>query len=59
MLKSIDTISHSETILIGKYYMHQQNNPRFMTKNVNFSFYQWAPLGYKKNTDLAYLIKCY
>ena len=35
----MDTISHNETSLLGKFYMHQENNPPFMTKNVNFAFF--------------------
>ena len=47
----MDAISHSETSLIGKFFMHQENNATFMTKN--FAFFPWTLLGQsKKNTDL-------
>ena len=49
----MDTISRSETSLLGKLYMHQENNSSFMTKTVNFAFFPWTLLGHsKKNTDL-------
>ena len=49
----MDTISHSETSLLGKFYMHQDNNVPFMTKNLNFAFFPWALLGHsKKNTGI-------
>ena len=35
----MDTISHSETSLLGKLYMHQENNASFMTKNEDFAFF--------------------
>ena len=35
----MDTIPRSETNLLGKSYMHQENNPPFMTKNVDFAFF--------------------
>ena len=35
----MDTVSHSETSLFGKCYMHQENNTPFMIKNVNFAFF--------------------
>ena len=48
----MDTISHSETSLLGRFYMHQENNEPFMTKNVNFAFFAWTILGHSKKTDL-------
>ena len=35
----MDAISHSEASLLGKFYMHQENNAPFMTKNVNFTLF--------------------
>ena len=43
-------ISHSETSLLGKFYMHQENNAPFMTKNVNFAFFPWTLLGNSEKT---------
>ena len=49
----MDTISHSEKSLLGKFYMHQENNAPFMTKNVDFAFLPWALLEHsKRNTDI-------
>ena len=48
----MDAISHSETSLLGKFYMHQENNAPFMTKNANFAYFPWTLLGhFKKNID--------
>ena len=44
----MDTISHSETGLLGQFYMHQENNAPFMTKNTNFTFFPWTLLGHSK-----------
>ena len=44
----MDTIPHSETSLLGNVYMYQENNAPFMTKNVNFAFFQWTLLGHSK-----------
>ena len=35
----MDTISQSETSLLEKFYMDQENNAPFMTKNVKFAFF--------------------
>ena len=43
-------ISHSETSLLGKIYMHQENNALFMATNVNFAFFSWKLLGHSKRT---------
>ena len=43
-------ISHSETSLLGKIYMHQENNALFMATNVNFAFFSWKLLGHSKKT---------
>ena len=51
----MDTISHSETSLLGKSYMHQENNAPFMTKNVDFAFFPWTLLAHSKKT-LNYLL---
>ena len=32
-VKFMDTTLHCETYLLGKFYMHQENNVPFMTKN--------------------------
>ena len=32
----MDMIPHSETSLLGKFYMHQENNMPSMAKKVNF-----------------------
>ena len=48
--KFMDTVSHGETSLLGKFYMHQENNAPFMTKNVNFAFFPWTLLGHSKKT---------
>ena len=37
--KFMHIISHSETSLLGKNYMHQENNALFMAANVNFAFF--------------------
>ena len=37
----MDAISHSETSLLGKFYMHHENVP-FMTKYVNVAFFPWT-----------------
>ena len=42
----MDTISHSETNLLEKFYMHQKNNAPFMRKNVSFAFFPWTLLGH-------------
>ena len=44
----MDMILHSETILLGKFYMHKENNAPFMTKNVKFAFFPWTLLGHSK-----------
>ena len=54
--KLMDTISH--TSLVGKFYIHQENNTLFMTKNVNFAFFPWTLLGYSKKT-LTYKVDFY
>ena len=54
----MDTISHSETSLLAKFYIHQQNNAPFMTKNVNFAFFPWTHLGHSKET-LTYATRFY
>ena len=41
----MDVISHSETSLLGKFNMHQENNAPFMTKNVNFAFFSTGTFG--------------
>ena len=46
----MDTISRSQTSLLEKFYMHQENNVPFMTKNVNFAFLPWTLLGHSKKT---------
>ena len=52
----MDTISHSETSLLGKFNMHQGNNAPFMTKNLNFAVFPWTLLGHsEKNTDQYFL----
>ena len=43
-------ILHCETSLLGKFYMHQENNLPFMTKNVNFAVFPWALLGHSEKT---------
>ena len=49
----MDTISYSETSLLEKHYMHQENNALFMTKNINFGFFLWTLLGHSdKSTDI-------
>ena len=49
----MDTISHGETSLLGKFDMHQENNAPLIAKNVNFEFFPWTHLGHsKKNTDV-------
>ena len=49
----MNTIAHSETNLLGKFYVHQKNNAPFMTKNINFASFSETLLGHsKKNTDL-------
>ena len=35
----MDTSSHSEASLLGKFDMHQENNAPFITKTVNFAFF--------------------
>ena len=50
----MDVISHSETSLLGKFNIHQENNASFMTKNVNFAFFPWTLLGHSKKT-LTYM----
>ena len=50
----MDTISHDETSSLGKFYMHQENNVPFMTKNVNFALSPWTLLGHsQRNTDIS------
>ena len=44
----MDAISYSETSLLGKCHIHQENNAPFMTKNLNFAFFPWTLLGYSK-----------
>ena len=44
----MDAISYTETSLLGKFYIHQENNAPFMTKNVNFAFFPWTLLGHSK-----------
>ena len=44
----MDTISHSETNLLEKFYMPQKNNAPFMRKNVSFAFFPWTLLGHSK-----------
>ena len=52
----MDPISHSETSLLGKFYMHQENNAPFMTKNANFAYFPWTLLGhFKKTVTLIFL----
>ena len=41
----MDTISHSETSLLGKFYMRQDNIVPFMTKNINFAFFSMGTFG--------------
>ena len=50
--KFMDTISHSKKSLLGKFYIHQENNALFMTKNVNFAFFSWTHLGHSKKKQL-------
>ena len=53
----MDTISNSETSVLGKFYMHQENNVPFMTKHKNFAFFPWTLLGHSsKNTDIKVLV---
>ena len=48
----MDTISHSETSIVGKFHMHQENNAPVIIKNVNFAFFTWTLLGhFEKHTD--------
>ena len=56
----MNTISHSETSLLGKVCMHQENNALFMIKNVNFAFFLRTLLGHSKNNTDKYtwLIIC-
>ena len=54
----MDTISHSETNLLGKFHIHQENNAPFMTKNVNFAVFPQTLLGHS-NTDLRYFYRIY
>ena len=50
----MDTILHSETCLLGKFYMYQETNLFFMTKNVNFAFFPWILLEHsKKNINIT------
>ena len=42
----MDTISHNETNLLGKFHIHQENNAPFMTKNVNFAVFPQTLLGH-------------
>ena len=51
--KSVDTILPGETSLLGKFYMHQENNAPFMAKNVSFVLFSMDTFGTlkKKNTD--------
>ena len=42
----MDTISHSETNLLGKFRIHQENNAPFMAKNVNFAVFPQTHLGH-------------
>ena len=52
--KFMDTISHNETSFVTKFYMREENNVPFMTKNVNFAFFPWTLLGHsKKNTEIT------
>ena len=36
--------------LLGKFYIHQEDNVLFMTKKVNFAFFPWTLLGHSKKT---------
>ena len=50
----MDTISHNEASSLGKFYMHQENNVPFMTKNVNFALSTWTLLRHsKRSTDIS------
>ena len=44
----MDIILHNETSLLGKFYMHQENNVPFMIKKVNFEFCPWTRLAHSK-----------
>ena len=46
----MNAISCNETSLIEKFYMYQENNAPFMTKNVNFAFLLWTLLGHSERT---------
>ena len=46
----MDAISHSQTSLLGIFYMYQENNAPFMTKNVSFAFFPWTLLEHSKKT---------
>ena len=56
-VKFMDTTLHCETYLLGKFYMHQENNAPFMTKNkicIFFHGYFWDTL--KKVTYVFLLL---
>ena len=56
----MDTISYSGTRVLEIFYMHQENNAPFMTKNVNFAFFPWTLLGHsKKHWQIPYAQKRY
>ena len=46
----METISHSKTNLLGEFYLHQENNAPFMTKNVNFAFFSWILMVHSEKT---------
>ena len=46
----MDAISQSQTSLLGIFYMYQENNAPFMTKNVSFAFFPWTLLEHSKKT---------
>ena len=50
----MDAISHSETSLLGKFFMHQENDALFMTKNVNFAFFFHGHFWDTLKTTLTY-----
>ena len=41
----MDKISPLETSLLGKFYIHEEHNWPFMTKNVNFAFFSMDTFG--------------
>ena len=54
--KFMDTISHSETSLLGNFYMHEKNNVPFMIKNISFAFFPWPLLRSIRNFDQNYIV---